>query len=526
MDVYVIWGFLGSGKTTLINYLLSSCLVGRNVVILENESGKESVDGALLRSHDYNVVDMRAGCICCTLRLEMFDQLREIEERFHPDMVLIEPSGLASLEDLRRIPGLSISGWISMLDVTMYDRLMRLNPAFYQRQFYLSTVLFLTKTELMESEEVERIVSDLYRLHQGLLIVPDYRQCDAREWDEIWKRMRLVHPIFLPVQTKTSMLLYATRTIGASAPLDRSFFEREFLSLNRLFGNQIVRAKGLFRDKEHDCYRFDMVGGSFTWNHEPKITCERNGFLSAWWIESDNLSPDGWLSLFLNGQEMVCSVDDLKIANEEIYNYMGYKSSVPEAFILDFIRTLKEEALSICCPHVGFRFLTGEKMDHSHLRVGECLLKTAPRITVALRDADFYVMMLSTVGEELDAWITEKRNSGDVMVAYIADILGSVFAEAVVSYGQALLERLAREWDLCVSNAYSPGYCDWNVSEQQLFFSMLPVGFCGVTLTDSCMMLPIKSVSSLLAVGKNTEKKPYGCAICQNKSCIKRKDEM
>ena len=77
-----------------------------------------------------------------------------------------------------------------------------------------------------------------------------------------------------------------------------------------------------------------------------------------------------------------------------------------------------------------------------------------------------------------------------------------------------------------MSNAYSPGYCDWNVSEQQLFFSMLPVGFCGVTLTDSCMMLPIKSVSSLLAVGKNTEKKPYGCAICQNKSCIKRKDEM
>ena len=64
------------------------------------------------------------------------------------------------------------------------------------------------------------------------------------------------------------------------------------------------------------------------------------------------------------------------------------------------------------------------------------------------------------------------------------------------------------------------------MAEQRIFFSMLPDGFCGISLTDSCLMLPIKSVSALVGIGGNIEKKPYGCAICRKKDCFKRKEVM
>ena len=115
MDIYLVWGFLGSGKTTLINHLLSGYLKEKKVVVLENESGKESVDGSFLKSRQFSVVDMKAGCICCTLRLKLVESLHEISRLYNPDVVLIEPSGLASLEELQRIPNLNLSGVISLL---------------------------------------------------------------------------------------------------------------------------------------------------------------------------------------------------------------------------------------------------------------------------------------------------------------------------------------------------------------------------------------------------------------------------
>ena len=99
MKVYLVWGFLGAGKTTLINYLLSTDFFQKKkVVILENESGHESVDSKMLQSYKYTVVDMKGGCVCCTLRLKLVETLRKIENEYNPDIVWMESSGLASLE--------------------------------------------------------------------------------------------------------------------------------------------------------------------------------------------------------------------------------------------------------------------------------------------------------------------------------------------------------------------------------------------------------------------------------------------
>ena len=523
MNVYVLWGFLGSGKTTLINHLLLTHLKDKNVVIIENESGKESIDGIELQNQHYSVVDLKSGCVCCTLRLKLAEVLEEIKQSLKPDWVLMEPSGLASLEDLLQIPKLCIDGSITLLDVKMYAFLMKLNPDFYRRQFYLSSVLFLTKTGSISSEEVKQIVDELLSIQPQLQIIEDYRLLDEPEWNIIWEKSRHQKKVFLPFTANTALPLFSTETIALESPVDMVFFKTEFSRINTLFGNQIVRAKGLLQQQDGTWSRFDVVGSDYSEKSIPDLEREEKSIISVWWKDKEDLSPLGWISPFLNAEEQRCSIDDLIISDEELFLYLGFKGNTPDAYTYGIIHTLKKEALEICRPRLGYRFLSGRKLDRQRLVVGDRVFKPDYTITKYLQEADIYAIMVASVGTELDAWIHEKHLANDIMEAFVADALGSLIVETIVSYGLTLLTEKMKSNRLNTSNSYSPGYCGWNVSEQQLLFSLLPQAFCGISLTDSSLMLPIKSVSSLIGIGRNIEREPYGCSICQRKDCFKKK---
>lgn len=523
MKVCVLWGFLGSGKTTLINHLLLTHLKDKNVVIIENESGKESIDGIELQNQHYSVVDLKSGCVCCTLRLKLAEVLDKIKQSLKPDWVLIEPSGLASLEDLLQIPTLCLDGTITLLDVKMYDFLMKLNQDFYRRQFYLSSILFLTKTESISSGEVKQIVNELLSIQPQLQIIEDYRLLDEAEWNIIWEKSSYQKKVFLPFTSKTAPPLFSTETIVLDSPIDSAFFKTEFSRMNTLFGNQIIRAKGLLH--QQDVWsRFDVIGSDYSEKIIPDLERDEKSVISVWWKDKGDTSPLDWISPFFNAEEQHCSVDDLVISDEELFLYMGFKGSTPDAYTYEIIQTLKKEALEICQPRLGYRFLTGRKLDKQHLVVGDRVFKPDYTITKYLQEADIYAIMVASVGAELDVWIQEKRLANDIMEAFIADALGSLIVEAIVSYGLSSLTEKMKSYQLNTSNSYSPGYCGWNVREQQLLFSLLPYGFCGISLTDSSLMLPIKSVSSLVGIGRHIERKPYGCSICQRKDCFKKKE--
>ena len=78
------------------------------------------------------------------------------------------------------------------------------------------------------------------------------------------------------------------------------------------------------------------------------------------------------------------------------------------------------------------------------------------------------------------------------------------------------------QFDYKTTNRYSPGYCGWNVSDQQKLFALLPKNFCGVSLNENSMMLPVKSISAVIGIGKTVEKKDYQCSICDVEFCYKR----
>ena len=98
--VNVISGFLGAGKTTLIKKLLEEALKGEKVVLIENEFGEIGIDGGFLKNAGVEISEMNSGCICCSLVGDFGEALKKVMEQFHPDRILIEPSGVGKLSDV------------------------------------------------------------------------------------------------------------------------------------------------------------------------------------------------------------------------------------------------------------------------------------------------------------------------------------------------------------------------------------------------------------------------------------------
>lgn len=217
-------------------------------------------------------------------------------------------------------------------------------------------------------------------------------------------------------------------------------------------------------------------------------------------------------------------MNEIEISDKEIYSYLGYKDSFPDDYVSTLISQLKAEAIAICRPKFGFRIINGEIIDKTTILLEHSRSFHPGRIiTYSLKDSELFAIIIASIGKEMDQWITAKREGLDIMEAFIADALGSTIVEAIVVCGMEYLKKEMSKNNLGISNSYSPGYCGWDVAEQQMLFSLLPANFCGVTLTESSLMLPIKSVSALVGLGTNIVKKPYGCAICRKKDCFKRR---
>jgi cobalamin-dependent methionine synthase I len=140
-----------------------------------------------------------------------------------------------------------------------------------------------------------------------------------------------------------------------------------------------------------------------------------------------------------------------------------------------------------------------------------------------LRGSEAFALFICTSGLEFETYQHRLKEQGDMVRVFIADALGSVIAEKCADQMEKALQESIDKLGWKHTNRFSPGYCGWHVSQQQLLFPLFQGHTCGVKLTDSSLMVPIKSVSGIIGLGEKVRKLEYTCGLCDFKQCYKRK---
>ena len=168
----IISGFLGAGKTTLIKKLLSEAFAGEQVVLIENEFGEIGIDGGFLKESGIEIREMNSGCICCSLVGDFGKSLREVVDTYHPDRILIEPSGVGKLsdvikavQDVQEEIDAKLNSFTTVVDVTKC-RIYRKNfGEFFSNQIEYAGAVILSRTDKAKPEKVEESVALLRELN-------------------------------------------------------------------------------------------------------------------------------------------------------------------------------------------------------------------------------------------------------------------------------------------------------------------------------------------------------------------------
>ena len=163
----IVSGFLGAGKTTLIKKLLAEAFQGEKLVLIENEFGEISIDGGFLKDSGVQISEMSSGCICCSLVGDFNKALKEVHEQFHPDRILIEPSGVGKLSDVivaventvKDVPDMKLNSFVTVADATKVKVYMKNFGEFYNNQIESAGTIILSRTQRLSQDKLEAAVA-------------------------------------------------------------------------------------------------------------------------------------------------------------------------------------------------------------------------------------------------------------------------------------------------------------------------------------------------------------------------------
>ena len=163
----IVSGFLGAGKTTLIKKLLAEAFQGEKLVLIENEFGEISIDGGFLKDSGVQISEMSSGCICCSLVGDFDRALKDVHQQFHPDRILIEPSGVGKLSDVivavenavKDVPDMQLNSFVTVADATKVKVYMKNFGEFYNNQIESAGTIILSRTQRLSQEKLEAAVA-------------------------------------------------------------------------------------------------------------------------------------------------------------------------------------------------------------------------------------------------------------------------------------------------------------------------------------------------------------------------------
>ena len=183
--VDIISGFLGAGKTTFIKELVNRVYAGEKLVLIENEFGEIGIDGGFLKDAGIEITEMNSGCICCTLVGDFSKALQEVLNQYHPDRVIIEPSGVGKLsdivkaiEDVKQEADIEIDGRITVVDGKKAKMYLKNFGEFFEDQVQHASTIVVSRTQLMTDEKLEDCIQMLRAENEHAAII-------STPWDSL-----------------------------------------------------------------------------------------------------------------------------------------------------------------------------------------------------------------------------------------------------------------------------------------------------------------------------------------------------
>ena len=181
----IISGFLGAGKTTFIKKMIDEVYNGEKLVLIENEFGEVGIDGGFLKDSGIEISEMNSGCICCSLVGDFAKNLQEVLDKFSPDRILIEPSGvgklsdvMASVIDLEKTHDVKVNALVTVVNALKASKQMKAFGEFFNNQIEYATTVVLSRSQKATPEQLEFCVKQIQKLNPKAAII-------TTPWDEI-----------------------------------------------------------------------------------------------------------------------------------------------------------------------------------------------------------------------------------------------------------------------------------------------------------------------------------------------------
>lgn len=285
INVDIFSGFLGAGKTMLIKKLLLEKVYNKNTVIIENEFGEVSIDGEILRESNIEVKEINSGCICCQVSGKFDDAVLEVINKYKPENIIIEPSGVAKLSEIINILTnikfshmLEIRNIFTLVDVRNYNNYMKNFKEFYANQIKNAQKIVLSRTQFENEDYINKVIKSIKKYNSDAEII-------YRPWNELTAshfmkkgmikstpnkhKPKLISEI-KGISIKKHSHNHKADDIFESYPITMKKFvsaeelksKFDFISGTSNYGN-IIRAKGIIENDTGKYYQFDYVPSEF-----------------------------------------------------------------------------------------------------------------------------------------------------------------------------------------------------------------------------------------------------------------------
>jgi hypothetical protein len=216
---------------------------------------------------------------------------------------------------------------------------------------------------------------------------------------------------------------------------------------------------------------------------------------------------------------------ELNLSASMIETVLGYKEGEDRELVSSLIIELLNESCEISNIKSQYTLFDDIQFDNiaKSIEINKISFQIKKIVFGQIKKSDSVAVFTCTAGDEIGIRSRKAMQERDFLRGYIYDVIGSEIVEAAADLMQADLGRTMLNSGSKITNRYSPGYCNWDVAEQHKLFKLIPNNYCGIKLTQSALMDPVKSISGIIGVGKNVKNSRYTCSICGQADCVYRR---